>query len=116
MWLHLQTWVPVLIVALTAAICFIVMSRQKPHPYPSRPGWWRRRTKDGSPGSPAPRPPDSGRGFSFYKEHSIMPTDAPDKARVAPPHRQPRHLSRSGRDIRRTSGMAGSTQPRPATT
>jgi hypothetical protein len=45
-----------------------------------------------------------------------MPTDAPDKARVAPPHRQPRHLSRSGRDIQRTSGMAGSTQPRPATT
>jgi hypothetical protein len=32
MWLYLQTWVPVLIVALTAAICFIVMSHQKPHP------------------------------------------------------------------------------------
>ena len=32
MWLYLQTWVPVLIVALIAVICFIAMSRQKPHP------------------------------------------------------------------------------------
>jgi hypothetical protein len=32
MWLYLQTWVPVLIVALTAAICVIAMSQQKPRP------------------------------------------------------------------------------------
>jgi hypothetical protein len=36
MWPYLQTWFPILIVTLSAAICFgvasFVMSHEKPHP------------------------------------------------------------------------------------
>jgi hypothetical protein len=66
MWPYLQMWFPFFSVTLGASICCsvaaFVMSHEKPHPELSRPGWRRRRPEGGSPG---PRPPDSGRGFSF---------------------------------------------------